>query len=337
MNTSTFSCALRQMWRRLHLTAGLALSFVLACTVHVGSAAAQEVTLRAVSSFDKGSFFSRHFNQLVEKINKEGKGLVRINYVGGPEAIPPFEVGNAVRNRVVDLANVTGVFYTNVLPEAMAMSFTERSTEELRANGAIDYMNELMAPKGLIYQARLMDYVPYHIYTNKDFDGNLKGQKMRITPVYRDLFMALGATVVQTTPGEVYTALERGVVDGYGWPIAGILDLGWQEKTKYRVDPGFYSSENGVLMNLAAWNSLRPEQREFLQKQFAWAEAQNASYRHDVVTEAAGQAKAGIQVIALDEAGAARLRKAANDAAWRRIKENSPQHGDRLKELFGKP
>ena len=51
----------------------------------------------------------------------------------------------------------------------------------------------------------------------------------------------LGANVVTTPPGEVYTALERGVVDGYGWPILGIFDLGWQEKTKYRVDPGFYA------------------------------------------------------------------------------------------------
>lgn len=42
---------------------------------------------------------------------------------------------------------------------------------------------------------------------------------------------ALGATVVQTAPGEVYTALERGVVDGYGWSITGIFDLGWHEKT----------------------------------------------------------------------------------------------------------
>jgi TRAP-type mannitol/chloroaromatic compound transport system substrate-binding protein len=44
-------------------------------------------------------------------------------------------------------------------------------------------------------------------------------------------------------PGEVYTALERGVVDGYGWPTAGIFDLGWHEKTKFRVDPGFYTAE----------------------------------------------------------------------------------------------
>ena len=51
-------------------------------------------------------------------MNAENKGVVQINYIGGPRAIPPFEVGNAVRTRVVDMANVTGAFYTNLMPEA---------------------------------------------------------------------------------------------------------------------------------------------------------------------------------------------------------------------------
>ena len=83
---------------------------------------------------------------------------------------------------------------------------------------------------------------PFHLYLTKPITKpDLTGFKIRITPVYRDFFTALGATVVQTAPGEVYTALERGVVDGYGWPIGGIFDFGWHEKTKYRVDPGFYT------------------------------------------------------------------------------------------------
>jgi TRAP-type transport system periplasmic protein len=36
--------------------------------------------------------------------------------------MPPFEVGNAVRTKVVDIANVPGAFYTNLLPEAEAAS-----------------------------------------------------------------------------------------------------------------------------------------------------------------------------------------------------------------------
>lgn len=306
------------------------------CGAHAVPAAAQEVTLRAVSSFDEKTFFSRHFELFVDKVNKEGKGLVQINYIGGPKAIPPFEVGNAVRNKVVDMANVTGVFYTNIVPEAIVMSFSNLSAAELRKNGAIDYMNSIMASKGLIYQARLSDGVPYHLYTNKDFNGSLKGQKTRITPVYRDFFMAMEGTVVQTSPGELYTALERGVVDGYGWPIAGMFDYGWQERTKFRVEPGFYGSENGILMNAGSWKALSQAQRDFLQKQFDWAEAQNETYKAEVAVETKRQLDAGIKVIQLSPENSKKFLDTANAVAKKRVMDVSPTHGEKLHTLFWK-
>jgi TRAP-type transport system periplasmic protein len=85
---------------------------------------AQEVTLRAVSAFAEGTQFSKNFERFIEKVNKDGKGIVQINYIGGPRAVPPFEVGNAVRTKVVDMANVTGAFYTNLMPKPTASSWS---------------------------------------------------------------------------------------------------------------------------------------------------------------------------------------------------------------------
>ena len=62
------------------------------------------------------------------------------------------------------------------------------------------------------YLARMVENQPFHLYLNKKIDKpDLTGLKIRITPVYRDFFQALNANVVTTPPGEVYTALERGV------------------------------------------------------------------------------------------------------------------------------
>ena len=99
-----------------------------------------------------------------------------------------------------------------------------------------------------------------------------KGLTIRVTPVYRAFFTDLGANLVNTPPGEVYTALERGVVQGYGWPAVGIFDLGWQERTKFRVDPGFYTVEVSLLVNLPKWNSLNDQQKEVLTKAALWLE-----------------------------------------------------------------
>src|SRR5262249_25665794 len=80
-------------------------------------AQAQEVTLRGVTAFAEKTTYSRGFETFIERVNEAGKGVIRINYIGGPKAMPPFEVGNALKNGVVEIANVTGAFYTNLLPE----------------------------------------------------------------------------------------------------------------------------------------------------------------------------------------------------------------------------
>ena len=141
----------------------------------------------------------------------------------------------------------------------------------------------------------------YYIYSNKKIEtADLSGLKLRIAPIYRDFFQKLNASVVQIAPGEVYTALERGVVDGYGWPLIGIFDLGWHEKTKYRVEPGFYAIELGVVFNANTWRKLTPAQREFLEKQGAWLESLNAEMASkDAPAEIKKQQDAGIQVIKL--------------------------------------
>src|SRR5512145_1842538 len=220
-----------------------------------GATNAAEVTFKAVNAFAERTGSSILFERFIDKVNADGKGLVQINYLGGPKAMPPFEVGNAVRTGVVDMANVTGAFYTNIMPESDALKLSQVTMEEQRKNGAWAYINQLWNQKmNAWYLARSVDYSPFHLYLTKKIDKpDLSGLKIRITPVYRDFFQALGASVVQTPPGEVYTALERGVVDGYGWPIYGIFDLGWQERTKFRVDPGFYNAEVSVLVNLDAW------------------------------------------------------------------------------------
>jgi|SRR5579871_3352498 len=303
------------------------------------SATAQEVTLKAVTSFTENTTYSRPFERFINRVNEDGKGLLRINYVGGPKAMPPFEVGNALKGGVIDVANATGAFYTNVMPEADAWKLTERPMSELRQNGGYAAMAAIYAQKpNAIFLARLVDNNPFHLYVNKPIARpDLTGLKLRITPVYRDFFQALGATVVQTAPGEVYTALERGVVDGYGWPITGVFDLGWQEKTKYRVDPGFYTAEVSVLINKTTWDRLTEAQKDVLRKAAERGEAEAiAEFAEENEREIKRQAAAGIQTIKFEGATASTYLAKAYQAGWDGIIRQSPATGPKLKELFQK-
>src|SRR5262249_34336850 len=216
---------------------------------------------------------------------------------GGPRAMPPFEVGNAVRTRVVDIANVTGAFFTNLMPEADAGKLIGQPMSVQRRNGTWEYVNQLHNQKlNAWYLARQFHNVPFHIYLNRKIDKlDFTGLKIRVTPVYKDIVEALGGTAITTAPGEVYTALERGVVDGYGWPITGIFDLGWEKVTKYRLEPAFYSVEVGVLVNLDAWKSLNDKQRKLLEDAALWLEALDDENAAAIKAEIDRQTQAGIQ------------------------------------------
>lgn len=315
------------------LVLGVALAALLPGLVH-----AQETTLRLVSAFPESVHYVERLLKWVEQVNAEGKGVLQINFIGGPKAIPTFEVGNAVKTGVVDMAMSTGAYYTNLMPEADALKLAQISAHEQRRNGAYEYINQVWNKKAnMVYLARMVDYTPFHLYLNRKIDKpDLSGLKIRVTPVYNDFFQAMGAQVVRTAPGELYTALERGVVDGYGWPIAGIFDLGWHERTKFRVDPGFYNAEVSVVMNLDRWNKLSEQQRRFLHKMGLALEAQNDYWKLYNQKDEARQAEAGIQVIRFTGADQRKWVDTAYDVGWSAIIKAAPDTGPRLRELLSR-
>jgi TRAP-type C4-dicarboxylate transport system substrate-binding protein len=314
----------------------------LCCALALGAANVQaaEITLKAVSAWQEGNIFSQNFEKFVAKVNAEGKGLVQINYLGGgAKVMPTFEVGNAVKNGVVDIANVTGNFYTTILPESDALSVSTVSIQEQRRNGAYDYINKLWNERlNVVYLGRAVDNMPYHIFLKKPISKpDLAGFRVRGLPIYRDFFESLKAQSILTIPpGELYTALERGVVDGYGWPVTGIFDSGLQEQTKYRVEPGFYNVEISVLVNLNTWKKLDEKQRAFLMKAAMWMEDLNLNNARAWEEEKKRQAAAGIQPITFSAKEGQEYLAKANNAVWASIIKRSPEHGPKLRTLLTK-
>lgn len=301
------------------------------------AAEAQEVTLKAVTSFAEKTQFSKNFERFIDKVNADGKGKVQINYIGGPRAMPPFEVGNAVRTKVVDIANVTGAFYTNLMPEADGFKLVSKPQSEQRKDGTFAFINELHNQKlNSFYLARQFHNVPFHIYMNKKIDKlDFTGLKIRVTPVYKDIVEAMGGTTVTTAPGEVYTALERGVVDGYGWPVTGIFDLGWEKVTKFRMEPAFYSVEVNVLVNLDTWKSLSDAQRKVLSDAALWLEGLDSENEALIKSERDRQDKAGIQPIEFSAADSKAFLAKANDVGWASVIKRAPDNGAKLRQLSG--
>jgi len=263
---------------------------------------------------------------------------VKINFIGGPRAVPTFEIGNAVKTGVVDMALSPGAFYTNVFPEADMLKMAQIPVAEQRKNGAIEYINKVWNDKGnMQYLARMVEGYPFHIFLTKKIDKlDLTGRKIRVSPAIRPAVQTLNGNVVVIPPGEIYTALERSVIDGYGWSIGGIFDLNLASHTKFRIDPGFYDADVSLIMNLDKWKAMTPPQRDFIQKMAMEVEANSSYWRKEGEDEKTKQNASGIQSITFSAEDTAKYLDAVYEAGWADLIKTSPVHGPKLRALLSK-
>jgi TRAP-type transport system periplasmic protein len=311
--------------------------------VAFGAAQAEDV-LSATTALPKNLTNSVNFLKWMEKVNAAGKGTVRIDYRGGPEAIPTFEQGQAVRNGVVDMIHTPANYYGGVVPEVDALVAGTVPPATTRKNGGFDLLNQVHQKKMNVYLLANFEAVQeFHVYLRNppkfkadgmpDFDG----VKIRGTPIYREFFSALGATFVNMAPGEVYGALERGAVDGAGWPRIGLMDANWDKFLKYRLDPGFYSVDLTVVVNLDKWKKLSQASRDLLQKMAIDYEDQSIK---DNVEKAKQEdeelKKRGVQFVAMKPDAAKKYLDLAYAQAWDRLKGRDATNADALRKAYSK-
>jgi len=310
----------------------------MAAVVLATPAGAEEAKLKAASFLPLTQSFGIHFKRWVDEVNKRGKGVLQIDAVG-PEAIPVLEQPNAVKSGVIQMHYGPPTFYTGTMWEGEALSLSERTIKELRANGAWAYLDKLHQEKmNSVLLAGLGDGVNFYVYTTTpakadDKDKPMSGLTLRSVPLYRVFFESLGARAVSLPPGEVFTALERKVVQGYGWPSWGVKDMGWLPVTKYRYGPGFFNVNVNVLVNLDAWKKLGDPQKKLLNEMAAWLDDEWPKWRaaQDAVEDKI-QKDAGVQYVDLG----AWFSKRAHDAYWADLEKKSPQHIPHRRKLVTK-
>lgn len=291
--------------------------------------------INAVHAFPPSLIYTQSFLKFVDEVNERGEGVVQINVRGGPEVIGLSEQPDAVRNGVVDMAYTAASFYAGTVPERDAMVASNTNAIFARENGGIDLLNEIHQEKmGTYYLGWFDSGVSYNLYTieepSVDADGNLNisGLRLRSNPVYDAFFQDyLGAQPISLPTTDVYAALERSVVNATGWTQIGLKDLNWDRFLNYRVDPAFFSTDMGVIVNLDKWDQLSGESQQILQEVAIEHERESAEKLAELAEEQQAALEAdGMQVITLEGEVGERYAEAARDATWERMRTQMERH-----------
>lgn len=305
--------------------------------------------LSAVHAFPPSLIYTQSFLEFVEKVNERGEGVVQIDVRGGPEVIGLAQQPEAVRNGVVDMAYTAASFYAGTVPERDAMVASNTNAIYARENGGIDLMNQIHQEKmGVYYLGWFDSGVSYNLYSIEepqlDADGNLdvSGMKLRSNPVYDAFFQDyLRAQPISLPTTDVYAALERSVVNATGWTQIGLKDLNWDRFLNYRIEPAFFSTDMGAIVNLESWNALSSEAQQILQEVAIEHERSSAERFAEVAKEQQAELEAdGMTVVTLEGAAADAFSEAAREATWNRMRtqmERHPsglEHYDALIEAF---
>jgi TRAP-type mannitol/chloroaromatic compound transport system substrate-binding protein len=268
--------------------------------------AQQKYTWKMTSAYPKGSPFYMDgpgsATDLAKRIDTMSGGRLKIQVFGAGELIPAFEGFDAVRAGTVEMNHANSYFWTGKTFAAQYFTAVPFGLNFQGMNGwmydggGIKLWNEVYAPFGMVAMpcgntgVQMTGWFKKEIKSVADF----KGLKMRIPGLAGKVYAALGVDVKLLPGGEIFPALERGVIDAAEF-VGPYQDrrLGLQKAAKYYYTSGWHETAtvSELLINKAAWEKLPKDLQAVVENAAAacnvisegWCQRNNAEAMEDLV------------------------------------------------------
>ena len=306
-----------------------------------GAGAARAETVKLLTSWganDKPSYANALlFKKNVEEISG---GNIKVE-ISGPEVVPPFQQLQPVAAGVFDVLYTHGAYHAGSKGLALGADAIDADVKKRRDAGVWRYIDEFYQKthKLKLLSLATMGTQGYHCYVRRPLSDqdDWKGRKIRGVVSYHGVIRALGGEPVVLPVGEIYSALEKGVVDGACMPAAGMIANKHFEVAKYRMEPTFGSTNVIFAMNMGKWQRLSAEQQQVLLDAGAKTELEGQKMGDEILEqERVELAKLGVQVTKLPPEKVTMVRDAWDRSQWELAEKCCGQAGVELHELARK-
>jgi tripartite ATP-independent transporter DctP family solute receptor len=290
-------------FHRLLIAAAAALAF---------SAQAQNIVLKAHDTHPAGYPTVAAVESMGKKLDAATKGRIKVQMFPGAVLGQEKEAVEQTQLGAIQIARISLGVIGPVVPEVdvFNMPFVFRDINHMRKviDGAVgqDLLDKVTASPARLVGLGWMDGGSRSLYTKKPVrkPEDLKGQKIRMmgNPLFVDTMNAMGGNGISMAYGEVFTALQTGVIDGAENNPPSMFT-----SNHYTTGAKYYSQTNHLIipeilvMSKVSWDKLSKDDQALLKKVAREAQMEQRALWDKSVEEYSAKLKAaGVEFIQLD-------------------------------------
>lgn len=263
----------------------------------MGATAEDKLLIRYGHHHAVGGSEDMYAHKFADLVKEKSDGAIEVSVMPGAQLGQEGEAGEGIHLGTLQTTVCSSPFFNKYVKE-MGIDYLpfiwegwDHAARALNGDAGAEMNKRLAAVKSNVkilawHQIgfRHMLFVKKRVKTVND----LKGLKMRSpeSRVFIGMFRSLGTKPTPITWGEVYTALQTGVVDGMECPFQSGIDMKFVEVAKHWTETGHMFSNMPHLVNEKWYNSLSPEYQKHLleaaQEAAKWSTARERQKEKEV-------------------------------------------------------
>ncbi len=213
--------------------------------------------------------------RLAKRVGELSGGRLMIQVYAGGELVPPLGVFDAVSQGTVECGHSASYYWAGKNPAfqwftsiPFGLNAQGMNTWFYQGNG-LKLWRELYSNFNIVSRPAGNTGVQMGGWFNKEINtiDDFKGLKMRIPGLGGKVIKRIGGTVVLLPGGEIYTSLERGVIDATEWVgPAHDIRMGFHKVAKYYYGPGWHEPGSALefIVNKKAHDALPEDLKQVL-------------------------------------------------------------------------
>lgn len=297
-----------------------ALTGTIAAPFVIAPSRAQNVSLKVQGFLPAASPTHRALEKLGADLKTKSNGALNIQILPAGGAVGPTETINAVQAGILDGHYSSSSFFAardagfTVFGDTGASYDTVDTRDRwYREGGGEDLGKELYGNVNMVYVANVF-WPSEHIPARRALKtvADLKGLKIRVPPgMISEVFGLAGAAVVNLPAGEVFNALQSGVIDATDWASPGQnMEVGLYRAAKFSIDAAHSMPATEIAFGKRSWDRIPAELQKLIEAEArAMSAALKAQIRADDDAAIAKMKADGVEIIVWEKGEIAKLRE----------------------------